>query len=405
VERAVAAVATDSFLMTRSAAALLTSLPGLRIPAGALLLLAAAMAEAAVLPEDRADLMYHRYQGGGLTVQGPSVLVRKGIGESLSATANYYVDAITSASVDVVVSGASQYRETRTQKSVGLDYLRGKSMWSAFYVQSGENDYKANTWSLGLSQDMFGDLTTVSLGFSQGRDKIGDSTDPAFSEEIDRRNYRIGLTQVLSRNAVLSLNYETVTEQGYLQNPYRSMRYETLAGNYTLAPETFPHTRTSNAGSARLKHYLPWRASAEASYRFYGDTWGIRAHTGALEYTHPLNPRWTLTGTYRFYSQNSADFFSDLFPFQDAQNFMARDKETSALSSHTLGVGAAYEFPTPFAPWLKRGTANVHLSHMMIDYDEFRDLRGLPPGSATAGTEPLYSLDASILQIFLSFWF
>ena len=373
----------------------------------AVLALAGTAAHAAVLPEDRADLMYHRYSGGGLTVEGPSVLVRKSIGESLSATANYYVDAITSASVDVVVSGASQYKENRQQKSLGLDYLRGKSMWSAFYMESSENDYKASTWSLGVSQDMFGDLTTVSFGYSQGRDRIGDSTDPSFSDEIERRNYRIGLTQVLTRNALLSLNFETVTEQGYLQNPYRAMRYVNLSDTYTLAAETSPRTRTSNAGSARLKHYLPWRASAEVQYRYYGDTWGLSAHTAGLEYTHPLkqSARWTLSGSYRFYKQNSADFFSDLFPFQDAQNFMARDKETSALTGHTLGFGAAYEFPVDFAPWLKRGTANLHVSRMMIDYAQFRDLRGLPPGTVPPGSEPLYKLNANVYQFFVSFWF
>jgi hypothetical protein len=132
-----------------------------RLPWLAVLLLTAA-APAGVLPEDRADFLYHRYDGGGLTVQGPSILVRKKLGESFSATANYYVDAITSASIDVVVTGASQYRERREQKSLGVDYLRGKSIWSASYMNSAENDYKADTWSLGVSQDMFGDLTTTS---------------------------------------------------------------------------------------------------------------------------------------------------------------------------------------------------------------------------------------------------
>jgi hypothetical protein len=378
----------------------------LRIAAGMLLPLLGVAAQAAVLPEDRADLMYHRYSGGGITVEGPSILVRKSIGESLSATANYYVDAISSASVDVVVSGASRYSENREQKSLGLDYLRGKSMWSAFYVESAENDYNASTWSLGVSQDMFGDLTTVSLGYSQGRDRIGDSTDPTFSDEIERRNYRVGLTQVLTRNALVSLNFETVTEQGYLQNPYRSMRYLTVSDTWTLAPEVFPRTRTSNAASARLKHYLPWRASAEVSYRFYGDTWGLKAHTAGVEYTHPLEGgRWTLTGSWRYYRQNNADFFSDLFPFEDAQNFMARDKETSALASHTLGFGAAYELPMEYTPWLKRGTANLHVSRMMIDYGQFRDLRDLPPGSVPAGTEPFYGLNANVIQLFLSVWF
>src|SRR5690606_36772608 len=165
----------------------------------------------------------------------------------------------------------------------------------------------------------FGDLTTVILGYSQGRDEIGDSIDPAFSDEIERRRYGVGLTQVVTRNAMVSLNFETVTEQGYLQNPYRSLRYRTISDTWTLAPEMFPRTRTSNAGSARLKHSLPWRAAAEAHDRFYGDTWGLRAHTACLEYTHPLSDgRWTLSGSYRYYRQNSADFFSDLFPYEDA---------------------------------------------------------------------------------------
>ena len=54
---------------------------------------------------------------GGITVDGPSVLVRKKFGESLAATANYYIDNITSASIDVVVSGASRYAERREAKT------------------------------------------------------------------------------------------------------------------------------------------------------------------------------------------------------------------------------------------------------------------------------------------------
>jgi hypothetical protein len=44
---------------------------------------------AGVLPEDRADVLYHRYQGGGITIQGPSVLIRKKIGDSLSVPAGW----------------------------------------------------------------------------------------------------------------------------------------------------------------------------------------------------------------------------------------------------------------------------------------------------------------------------
>jgi hypothetical protein len=391
-------------------------MPRFALLPGLALLLLTAVAQGAVLPEDRADFMYHRYEGGGLTVQGPSVLVRKKIGQSVSVTGNYYVDAISSASVDVVVTGASPYKERREQKSLGVDYLRGKSTWSASYMTSAENDYKSNTWSLSVSQDMFGDLTTVSFGYSRGNDTVrktisdgngGKILDPDFRKPVDRHDYRLGVTQVLTRNLLASLNWETISSQGYLQNPYRFMRYLPGPGasTYGRAPETFPNTRTSNAAALMVKYYLPWRAALEGQYRFYNDTWGINAHTAGVEYTQPWRQRWVFSSSYRFYTQNSANFFSDLFPAIDAQNFMARDKETSALRTHTLGLGVAYQFPVTWASWLTRGTANLRIDHMMIDYSYFRDLRNYPPGTVQPGTEPLYSLNANILQFYVSFWF
>ena len=84
----------------------------------ALLLLAgfwATSAFAGVLPEDRADVLYHRYQGGGVTIQGPSVLVRKKFGEKFAATANYYMDFVSSASIDVKSTGSSCSLSSRSR--------------------------------------------------------------------------------------------------------------------------------------------------------------------------------------------------------------------------------------------------------------------------------------------------
>jgi Protein of unknown function (DUF3570) len=371
----------------------------------ALILLAPLAGHAGVLAEDRADIMYHRYSGGGVTVDGPSVLVRKKFGESFAATANYYVDAISSASIDVVTT-ASPYKERREQKSLSVEYLHGKSTYSAGYITSKENDYDANTVFASVSQDMFGDLTTVTLGYSQGKDTIGKRGEPDFQMPLTRRNYRVGVTQILTRNMLLSLNYEATTEQGYLQNPYRTMRYAGPSpGSYTRAAETYPGTRTGTAGSASLKYYLPWRAAVQGMYRFYSDTWGIVASTAEVEYTHPLGRRLVLNGSYRFHTQTSADFYSDLFPRADYQNFMARDKNYASLTAQAIGVGAAYEFPVTWMSWLKKGTANLQYHHMLTNYHDFTDLRDFPPGSAVPGTEPNYTLNADVYQLFVSFWF
>ena len=96
-----------------------------------------------MLPEDRVDVHVPPLQGGGITVQGPSVLVRKKVGDNLSLSPRgYYEDMISSASIDVKLS-ASPYHETRKQESGGVEYLHGKTTYSAGFINSREPDYKA----------------------------------------------------------------------------------------------------------------------------------------------------------------------------------------------------------------------------------------------------------------------
>ena len=379
----------------------------------------AAPASGGVLPEDEADLMYHSYQGGDITVKGPSVLIRKKVGDSLSLTYNYYEDMISSASIDVKLS-ASPYHEIRKQNSFGVDYLHGKTTYSVGYIYSKEPDYIASTTYYSLSQDMFGDLTTITLGYRRGWDQVyrdlcaaphpTDSecpdiiNDPTFHERADHWGYSFGLTQILTRNLLATLNYEIDTDQGYLANPYRQIRYQSTGGaGFTLAPQIYPNTRTSNAASVLLKYYLPWRATLTGSYRFYHDTWDVTGSTVEADYTLPVWKRWIFDGSVRYYTQTHASFFSDLFPYANYSNFMARDRELAAFDSVTLGVGATYQFDIPQAPWIHKSTANIRYDRLMINYKDYRD--ALLAAQYGAGSEPLYKLDANVLEVFLSIWY
>jgi len=134
---------------------------------------------AAVLPEDRADALYHSYNGGGAEISGPSLLVRKKFNENLSASVNHYVDNVSSASIDVITT-ASPYAEKRTQNSLSFDYLNEKTLMSAGYTQSDESDFEASTFSFNISQDFFGDLSTISMGYAQGDNTVRNNTDPNF---------------------------------------------------------------------------------------------------------------------------------------------------------------------------------------------------------------------------------
>jgi hypothetical protein len=246
------------------------------------------------------------------------------------------------------------------------------------------------------------------LSFSRGWDKVSRRGDPVFSQSVDRRIYGVDVSQIVSRRLVLGLNWETITEEGFLNNPYRRVRYRDPVGfcgsgsGYSCEPERYPHTRTGNALAARARYFLPYRAALQADYRWYNDTWGITSSTAEIGYTHPVGQHWTVDMHYRFYTQDAADFYSDLFPRANSQNFLARDKELATMQSHTLGVGLAYEFKTPRVAFVQKAAVNFKFDRIRFNYDDFRDLRvtGVEPG-----TEPLYSFDANVVRLFVSGWF
>jgi hypothetical protein len=367
---------------------------------------------AGVLPEDRADVLYHQYDGGGVTVDGPSILVRKKFGENLSVSGNYYIDMVTSASIDVKVLGASQYKEKRTQWSTGVDYLRGPTTYSVSYINSEENDYFSDTVNLGISEDMFGDLTTVSLSYSRGWDSITKRNDPEFQRSLDRRNYRVGISQILTKTLIVGLNYETETSEGYLQNPYRADRYcltpDCVTSQVLFEPEVYPRTRSTNAVSLDARWSLPWwHAALHGNYRYFHDTWSIRANTGEIGYTHPLKWRflggmWTVDAAYRYYTQTRADFYSDLFPFIESQNFRARDRNLATFDTNTIHVGVTYALGTMPWAWVQKATASVFYD--MIQYN-FKDFRNGLMDTQFAYQQPLYTYRAGVMQVFFSVYF
>jgi hypothetical protein len=365
------------------------------------LLLFAVSVEAAVLPEERVDVLYHRYDGGGVVVDGPSVLVRKNVGDSVSVGVNYYVDNVTSASIDVKVS-ASEYTEKRDEYSVNVDYLRQKTTMSVGYTNSDESDYTAETYSLGISQDMFGDLTTVSMGIAYGDNTVEQNGNPDFSEDVEVRSYRIGISQILTKSLIMAFAFETISDEGYLNNPYRSVRYldGTSPLGYSFQQEVYPRTRTSNAVALRGSYYLPQRAAVHAGVRYFEDNWGIDATTYELGYTMPYAESWIFEARFRYHDQDKADFYSDLFPFQNAQNYLARDKELSEFTNTTVGLGGSYEFGRSWSA-IERGSLNAQVDWIHFDYNDFRDLTE----AGAVGEEPLYDFDAWVTRLYLSIWF
>ena len=229
--------------------------------------------------------------------------------------------------------------------------------------------------------------------------------DDNFEEETDRQTFRVDLSQVITKNLIISMNYEGVTDEGFLNNPYRQVRYldPNEARGYGYEAEIYPRTRTSSAQAIRAMYYLPYRAALKLEYRNYTDTWGIDAFNGEIAYTHPIEDVGLVVELkYRYYKQTAADFYSDLFPRSNAQNFMARDKELAGFQTQTIGAGISYEFETHWLPGFKRGSVNLFVDYIDFQYDNFRDVTatGYAPGN-----EPLYGFDSVVTRAFVSLFY
>ena len=346
---------------------------------------------AASLPEDRADAQYHYYDGGGVEVEGPTVLVRKNFAEKFSIFGKYHQDSITGASPDVL-AGASRYSEDRDEYSIGGTYLHNNTLMSLSYTYSDEPDYEANTAGFGISHDMFGDLTTISLGFSYGYDTIERVDAPDFEENLRRYQYSLSLSQVITKTITASLSYDATVEDGFLNNPYRFVIIANVPQG--LGSEVYPGTRTGQATAIRATKYWSFRGATSLGYRYFRDTWDITAHTVDFNYSQYFGNRWLADLYLRYYTQDAADFYSN--NFATAQNFMARDKELSTFDSYSIGARVSYKLFEEYA-YFNNGTVNLAAEYIDYEYDDYSGIEDF-----SQITDDSYSFDATILQLFFS---
>lgn len=345
-------------------------------------LVAAAPAAATDIPPDRAEAMFHVYDGGGVRATGPAVLVRKSLGSRVSASASYYVDAVSNASIDVVTT-ASPFKETRNEVGLGLDWVVRDSLITGSFSRSDEPDYQAASVGLDVAQDLFGGMTTVTLGFSRGSDDVLDANDPTFREKALHWQYRLGVTQILTPRWLMSANVEMVADEGFLGSPYRAAR----VFGATIA-ERLPRTRSSRAFELRAQGAVGETGSMRGKLRYFWDSWGLKASTIELGGARRWADGWLFDGALRLHTQNSALFYSDNATVETT--YVTRNRQLSDYRSTGLMAKATKNLAARWgdADWQLTGAYEFR----RFDFSDFTDLR-------TGGA---YAHNAHIFQIHLS---
>lgn len=349
---------------------------------GSLLAASSGSTRAGNLPEDNAEALIHSYVGGGVTATGPALLVRKKFADQFSVSASYYLDSVSNASIDVVTT-ASPYREKRNEVGFGADYIYRDSQLSLALSSSREPDYTANRIGFDISQETFGNMTTVSLGFTRGADQIGKHNSPEFSETATHWQYRLGITQILTPRWIMSANMEALSDDGFLASPYRIARVFGAA-----VPERTPSTRSGRAVKFRFIGDMGTRDAVHLDYRYYWDNWDIKAHTVELGYSRYLGEKILLDTSLRSYSQGATLFYSDNASSESL--YISRNRQLSSFNSAGLGATIAYTMSKVQGKYEVK--LNAAYEYTRFKFKDFTDIRSGAP----------YSYNANIFQLYVS---
>jgi len=339
-------------------------------------------------PQDEASTGYNYYTGGGITVQGPAVIVRKQVLNRASVKAEYRVDSVSSASVDVVPQ-ASPYKETRQEYSLGTDILSGDILMGLDYTNSRESDYVSDTLAVGLAHDLFDKNSTLNFRVARSWDQVGKNNDPSFGwKGFDRTIYAAGVTQSLTPRWLVQLNYEATADDGFINNPYRSA----ITTDGAFVPENYPDARTGHAWVVRTSYGFPSAllegglgellGSVQFDYRYYRDTFDVTSNTGKINFQFYLLRDWMFGVFYQYYEQGAASFYGDRV--SPDQLYKARDKELSQYNDQWVGL--SFKFIPKEARWgpITNPFIQLDTSMMISHYDNFTDPRNGDLYSQTA---------------------
>ncbi len=335
--------------------------------------------------EDRFDLKFYYYLEDGDRTEswGPSFSVESALGEDTVLKIDGVFDVLSGATPTgappvqktrleevqvtsqvtsfVTVSGASGQTSSRAVSRTVTDTELVEVPYGSFYVPtaefederlalngelthriedylisggvavSTESDYDSYTASFKLGKEFNNKLTTVNAGVSGTHDSVKNFFEGGW-EDKETVDAIAGLTQVIDKNTLLTLNYSFGHVWGYLNDQYKSA----LVGD-VLLPDKRPGAKDRHILYSSLNRFIePLNGSIEASYRFYTDDFGIDANTFGFTWHQKIGDRLVLSPGIRYYEQSAADFYA--VQFDGNPKVYSADYRLSKLYSVSYGM-------------------------------------------------------------------
>jgi hypothetical protein len=171
-------------------------------------------------------------------------------------------------------------------------------------------------------------MTTYAAAMSASNDDIeptqGAVPTNTLEDEKDIRSAWIGVTRIVSRQALVRFGLSYTYRDGYLTDPYKNR-------------DSRPDERKEWTFSTGYRHFFTGAdAALHMDYRYFDDDWDVTSHTLEVAWVQNLRTDLQLTPFMRYYSQDEAEFYSTVA--DTSARYFADDYRLSAYGAYTLGL-------------------------------------------------------------------
>jgi len=260
------------------------------------------------------------------------------------------------------------FKDTRVQLNAGWASPINRDWdWSTGVHISKEYDYLSLGANIGFSRSLNQNNTVLTMGLGGYFDTIepeggipepltamvlredftseaayreafnatrGESSDTKTTTELN-----VGVSQVINRWLITSLNYSFAQVDGYLTDPFKliSVVDDEGAAQQHLY-ENRPDSRTKHALFWQTKAYLNGQV-LDIGYRYMFDDWEIQSHTIDFRYNYQFGSGHYLEPHLRFYRQSEADFYAPfLMEGGSVPTYASADYRLGKMNTYTVGL-------------------------------------------------------------------
>lgn len=309
------------------------------------------------------------YDGTGdqsLTLFEPVLYINSQLDHNTSVFGSAVFDAFSSASAKAFDSGTGASRagggggdddddeggedgelfrgwQTRAGFDVGASKRLGAWQFTPTAGYSTELSYRSVHGGLNAQRFFAEDNFVLSAGFFHYADeaKPWDVAAAAFSgfKPKTTNSLNASATQLLSEREILLGGFSYTRQGGYLEGTRNTVSTGTVTER---ADEVLPQQRDKFTANARYVRSLSEDLAFHLDYRYYTDSWEIRAHTLEPSLAASFaDDKGVLRVHYRRYSQTAARYYSS-GSYAGLQPVMTSDSDLAKFGADEGGVQVSY---------------------------------------------------------------